>query len=153
MRSVAKSFAEFLFLGSCLLLAVVVGTRADSHINCTLPPDGVWIIEHYVQVEPGNFVNRFQSILTMERAFANAYVGTTNTTDRVENVSGTVFFGAIFDLDTCILSGSLVEHQRQGVDQFRLTYNGNTMVGDYIVLVAGELLFPRFSRLEVTYQG
>lgn len=71
-------FVEYiaLFLFGCCLLHSVQGDAHLAEFNCTEPPEGTWNVEHYVQIAPGNYSHRFHSILTMHKAFGNAFVGT-----------------------------------------------------------------------------
>jgi len=39
------------------------------------PPLGNWIVEDFVQVEPGVYTNRIFSLLALERAFDNVFTG------------------------------------------------------------------------------
>lgn len=69
--------AEFtiaLLLGSVLVIDAyrhAPGTESE----CTEPPTGIWMVQHNLQVEPGVYVNRYESVLNLTKSFDNAFIG------------------------------------------------------------------------------
>lgn len=76
-----------------------------------------------------------------------------NVTDKIEGGNGFLNYNGIFDQDTCIMAGSMVNSELGVADTFRHVYNGNEFIGEYLIAQDGQLVFPRYSRHVVTYQG
>jgi len=58
--------------------AVQGGFRHGSGV-CMEPPTGTWTVEHHLQVYPGVYDKRYQSVLVFKKAFDNVFEGKPTT--------------------------------------------------------------------------
>lgn len=135
--------------------------KETTNVECLPPPDGDWMSRHNFPSAPGNntLVQQIRTLVSLRRVDDNVYQGfaggVVSTPEAELFLPGPIQFNvvAIWDPESCTLSGAIVNHEEGASDPFELIYDGETLSGPYSVILNSEVLFthPGILSLSLVY--